>query len=171
MHRRREEKHHADFLKTSGQNSGGQADLQGGGSHHGGRAASGAQTAVAVLGHSHPSSRNNKRRCGGNIERAGGAATGATGIYQGISGAAGIRHGVFVNRQRLGRGTHGFGKPHNLFDGLALHMERHKQGRNLRVGSSARKNFGHNRARFFTRERFTVVGDTLQSVNDHGAEL
>ena len=37
--------------------------------------------------------------------------------------------------QRLGRGADGFGEAHDLFDRLALHVQRDQQGRDLSIGA------------------------------------
>ena len=70
--------------------------------------------------------------------------------------------------QRLGGRPNGLGEAHNLFYRLALHMQRDQQGRNLGVSGSPGEYFRHDRARFLTRQRFALVGNTLQGVSDHG---
>ena len=46
----------------------------------------------------------------------------------------------------------GFGETDDLFDSLAFHMQSHKQGCDLRVGTLAGKDLRHDRTSFFTGE-------------------
>ena len=116
---------------------GGQVDLDAQRFHHVGRAAFGSHAAVAVLGHAHAGAGDDERGGGGDIEGAAGVAAGAAGVDQRVAlGAADVDSVEFsMKRQRLGRGADGLGEAHNLFDRLALHVQRHQQGGDLRVGA------------------------------------
>ena len=154
MHGRREQKHDADFFETSGQNCGGQADLDSQGLHDVGRAAFGAQTSVAVLGHAHACSGHHERGGGGNIESAV-ASPPVPQVSTSASRPVPLTARVdVVKRQRLGGRTHGLGEAHNFFHRLALHVQGDQQGGNLGVGGTSGENLGHHRARFFAGERF-----------------
>lgn len=67
-------------------------------------------------------------------------------------------------------GANGFGKSDNFFDRLALHVQCDQQRRNLRVGALAGENLGHDRVRFFARERLTVIGDAMEGVENHSIQ-
>ena len=69
--------------------------------------------------------------------------------------------------KRNGGGADGFGKADDLFDRFALHVQRHQQRGNLRVGALAGEDFGHHRMRLFAGERLTVIGDAMEDVEDH----
>ena len=77
-----------------------------------------------MLGHAHAGSGDDEGGGGGNIEGAAGVAAGTAGVDQRIpSRAADGQRGILVKRQRLCRGAHRLGEAHDLFDGLALHVQ------------------------------------------------
>ncbi len=69
--------------------------------------------------------------------------------------------------KRNSSGADGFGKADNFFYRFALHVQRHQQRGNLRVGALAGEDLGHYRVRFFAGERLAVNGDAMEGVEDH----
>jgi hypothetical protein len=121
-----------------------------------------------VFGYAHAGTGDYKGRCRRNIEGAAGIATGATGIDESVApSAARVENGVGVEFEWNRGGADGFGKADDFFDRFALHVQRHQQRRNLRVGALAGENLGHHRARFFAGERLPVRGDSMEDVEDH----
>ena len=136
--------------------------------HHVGGTALRSDAAIAVLGDAHAGSGGDKGGRSRNVERAAGVAAGAAGIDERVSfGIAGIENGIAVELEWNGRGADGFGKSDDFFDRFALHVQRHQQRRNLRVGALAGEDFRHHRVRLFARERLTVIGDAMQGVENH----
>jgi len=50
--------------------------------------------------------------------------------------------------ERNGGGADGLGESHDFLDGLAFHVQRHQQRRDLRVRALAGEDLAHDRARF-----------------------
>ena len=124
--------------------------------------------AIAMLGDTHTRPSDHEGGCRRNIECAAGIAAGAAGIDQSVApGTARVEHGVGMKFKRNSSGADGFGESNDFFDRLALHVQRHQQRRNLRVGAVSGKDLGHHRARFFAGERLAMHGDTMQDVEDH----
>ena len=73
------------------------------------------------------------------------------------------------DRQGRGRGADRFGESYNLLHSLALHAQGDQQSRNLGVGTLPRKHFRHDVASFGAIQRFTVIGQPMQRVEDHGS--
>jgi hypothetical protein len=50
-------------------------------------------------------------------------------------------------------------------------MESDEQCRNLGIRAFSRENFRHHLARLFSREGLAVIGNRVQSVNNHAVDL
>ena len=121
-----------------------------------------------MFGYAHAGTGDYKGRCRRNIEGAAGIAPGAAGIDESVTpSAACVENRVGVKVEWNGGGADGFGESDNFFDRFALHVQRHQQRRNLRVGALAGENLGHHRARVFAGERLAVRGDAMECVEDH----
>ena len=168
VHGRREEKRDAGFAQAGGQPGGRQVDVHAEGFHHVGRAALGADAAIAVLGYAHSRAGGHESDGSGNVEGAGSVSAGAAGVDQGIAaGAADIDGVAVVAKQRRGSRANGLREADNLLDRFALHMQCDQQRANLGVGGFAAQDFGHDVAGLVASERGVVVGDLVQRVEDH----
>jgi hypothetical protein len=72
-----------------------------------------------------------------------------------------------VKFKRNGGRADGFGKSNDFLYRFALHVQRHQQRRDLRIGALAGEDFGHHRICLFAGERLTMIGDAMEGVEDH----
>ena len=145
-----------------------QVDVHAESLHHVSRAALGGHAAIAMFGDAHSGPGCDKCRGRRNIECAARIASGAAGVDERIaSGATGIEHGVGVQFEWNGRSANGFGKAYNLFDRLAFHVQRDQQCAQFGRPCIAGKNLGHHGVRVRAGERFPVIGDAMEGVEDH----
>src|ERR1019366_4427032 len=92
--------------------------------HHVGRAALGADAAVAMFRNAHSSAGNSQRRRRGNVKRAAGIASCATGIHQRVApSAAEVKRLTVLSLQRCGLVANGLRKADNLLHRLARSEE------------------------------------------------
>ena len=89
-------------------------------------------------------------------------------VDEGVAAGSAQVHRVAVfGGEGSRRGANGFCKSDNLLDGLALHVQRDQQCSDLGVGTLAAQNLSHDLTRLPTGERGAVVGDLVESFEDH----
>jgi hypothetical protein len=109
---------------------------------------------------------------GGDVEGTAGIATSATRIDEGITlSTADVESGIFREMKRRRRRTDRLGKPNNLLHGLALHVERYQECRDLRISGLAVEDGEHKFAGLVTRQGAAMVGNLVKSLGDHGESI
>ena len=125
--------------------------------NHIGRAAFGADAAIAVLSHAHARSCRDESCRRGNVERTAGVA----------AGSADRKELCTANGQGRRRRANRLREAHNFLDRFPFHAQCDQQRRDLRIRTFAAQHLAHHPASFPTVERLAVVSQTMKGVENH----